>query len=119
MVVTMVGWCGSFARALSLSLCWNNPCPRIAILFTGHGQHSFPMSPFLFVSLPLSVSFPQGGGSGLGGIEDEEYLDDVLMVDTSTFLVTKPDVLGKAPEPRADMELVFDQKHGQLVLFSG
>jgi hypothetical protein len=35
------------------------------------------------------------------------------------FQVTKPDVKGLPPPPRSDVEMVFDAKHGQLVVFGG
>ena len=46
-------------------------------------------------------------------------MNDVLLVHTTTFRVTKPEILGTAPTPRADMEVIFDPKHGQLIVFSG
>jgi hypothetical protein len=67
-----------------------------------------------------------GGGSGGGGaalrsssMTPEEISNDVLMVDTSSFRVTKPLILGTPPPARADMEVIFDPKHGQLLVFSG
>ena len=57
------------------------------------------------------------GGGGGGGAE--QPLNDLLMVDTASFRVTKPEVEGTPPAPRADMEFVFDPKHGNLVRAGG
>jgi dynein heavy chain, axonemal len=76
-----------------------------------------------FMAMPKWRMFIFGGkgrqNEGYGGSTEEEYLNDVLTVDTQTFKVQSVEVLGEPPPPRADMEMVFDAKHGQMVVFSG